>query len=657
MSRNTDRRGNKKVEHLNKKYLKILAKQYPNERSAATEIINLQSILCLPKATEHFISDVHGEYEQFHHVLKNGSGAVRRKIDEVIGNTLTNAAKRELATLIYYPREKLEIIKQKEEDLEDWFFTTLHRLIQVLKSVSSKYTRSKVRKAIPEGYVYVVEELITEKAEVQNKEAYYNQILQTIVRIGDAEAVIEVLCNLIHRLTIDHLHIVGDIFDRGPGPHYIMDTLCEYHSLDIQWGNHDILWMGAASGNLACIANVLRISVKYGNLEVLEDGYGINILPLATFALDKYKDVDCHCFELDKNSYDSDMHLRIYKAITMIQLKLEGQIIINHPEFEMNGRLLLDKINFETKTITIDGREYRMKDIDFPTVDKNNPYILTKEETEVMERLKQAFYMSEKLQKHIRFLFDKGHLYKIYNGNLLFHGCIPMDEQGEFQKLKINQQEYGGKALYDIIEKYVRRGFFADSSSRIRKIGGDYMWYLWNGPKSPLFGRSKMSTFERLFIDDDKAAEEDKNTYYSKIDDKLVIEKIFNEFGLNMKTSHIINGHVPVIMKKGETPIHCDGKLLQIDGGFSKPYHKKTGIAGYTLVSNSKGMSLVMHENFESADECIKHDIDIVSDTLIIEKFLERKSVGDTDIGSELRENIEDLEELLFAYRTGDASV
>lgn len=644
------------MEHLNKKYLKILAKQYPNERSAATEIINLQSILCLPKATEHFISDVHGEYEQFHHVLKNGSGAVRRKIDEVIGNTLTNSTKRELATLIYYPREKMELIKQKEEDIEDWFFTTLHRLIQVLKSVSSKYTRSKIRKAIPEGYVYVVEELITEKSEIQDKEAYYNQILQTIIRIGDAEAVIEVLCNLIHRLTIDHLHIVGDIYDRGPGPHYIMDTLCEYHSLDIQWGNHDILWMGAASGNLACIANVIRVSVRYGNLEVLEDGYGINLLPLASFALDKYNDVDCSCFELNGCNYDSHMDLRIYKAITMIQLKLEGQIIMNHPEFEMEGRLLLDKIDYDTQTISIDGKDYPMKDTDFPTIDKNHPYELSREEVEVMERLKQAFCKSEKLQKHIRFLFDKGHLYKIYNGNLLFHGCIPMDENGEFQKLKINQHEYGGKALYDMIEKYVRRGFFAEMDSKLWQMGGDYMWYLWNGPKSPLFGRSKMSTFERLFIEDDKVIKEDKNGYYSQMDNKEVIEKIFDEFGLDIKTSHIINGHVPVIMKKGETPIHCDGKLLQIDGGFSKPYHKKTGIAGYTLVSNSKGMNLVMHENFDSAEECIKQDKDIVSDTLVIEKFLERKSVGDTDIGIELRENIEDLEELLFAYRSGDVS-
>ena len=644
------------MEHLNKKYLKILAKQYPDARSAATEIINLQSILCLPKGTEHFISDVHGEYEQFNHVLKNGSGTVRRKIEEVIGNTLTNVSKRELATLIYYPREKMELIKKKEEDIEDWFFITLHRLVQVLKSVSSKYTRSKVRKAIPEGFVYVVEELITEKAEVQNKEAYYNQILQSIIRIGDAEAVIEVLCNLIHRLVIDHLHIVGDIYDRGPGPHIIMDTLCDYHSVDVQWGNHDIVWMGAAAGHLACIANVIRSSAKYGNLDVLEDGYGINLLPLASFALDEYKNVNCNCFQINKKNSESHINMKMYKAITIMQLKLEGQIIKQHPEFEMDNRLLLEQIDYKAKTVKVDGSIYPMKDTEFPTIDPENPYALTQKEQEVMERLQQAFLMSEKLQKHVQFLFAKGHLYKVYNGNLLFHGCIPMDKNGEFLKLIINHREYSGKALYDILEKYVRRGYFSSKDTKQWKLGGDYMWYLWNGPKSPLFGRSKMTTFERLFIEDEEASKEEKNSYYNKIDDKEIMKKIFVEFGLNMDTSHIINGHVPVIIKKGETPIHCDGKVLQIDGGFSKAYHKKTGIAGYTLVSNSKGMRLVMHEKFDSAEASIQQETDIVSDTLVVENFLTRKSVGDTDIGSELRENIEDLEELLYAYRSGDVT-
>lgn len=644
------------MEHLNKKYLKILAKQYPDARSAATEIINLQSILCLPKGTEHFISDVHGEYEQFNHVLKNGSGTVRRKIEEVIGNTLTNVSKRELATLIYYPREKMELIKKKEEDIEDWFFITLHRLVQVLKSVSSKYTRSKVRKAIPEGFVYVVEELITEKAEVQNKEAYYNQILQSIIRIGDAEAVIEVLCNLIHRLVIDHLHIVGDIYDRGPGPHIIMDTLCDYHSVDVQWGNHDIVWMGAAAGHLACIANVIRSSAKYGNLDVLEDGYGINLLPLASFALDEYKNVNCNCFQINKKNSESHINMKMYKAITIMQLKLEGQIIKQHPEFEMDDRLLLEQIDYKAKTVKVDGSIYPMKDTEFPTIDPENPYALTQKEQEVMERLQQAFLMSEKLQKHVQFLFAKGHLYKVYNGNLLFHGCIPMDKNGEFLKLIINHREYSGKALYDILEKYVRRGYFSSKDTKQWKLGGDYMWYLWNGPKSPLFGRSKMTTFERLFIEEEEASKEEKNSYYNKIDDKEIMKKIFVEFGLNMDTSHIINGHVPVIIKKGETPIHCDGKVLQIDGGFSKAYHKKTGIAGYTLVSNSKGMRLVMHEKFDSAEASIQQETDIVSDTLVVENFLTRKSVGDTDIGSELRENIEDLEELLYAYRSGDVT-
>lgn len=642
------------MEHLTAKYLRILAKQYPNQRSAATEIINLQSILCLPKGTEHFISDVHGEYEQFHHVLKNGSGSVRRKIEEVIGNTLTNASKRELATLIYYPREKMELIKKKEEDINDWFFITLHRLVQVLKSVSSKYTRSKVRKAIPEGYVYVVEELITEKAEIQNKEAYYNEILQTIIRIGDAESVIEVLCNLIQRLVIDHLHIVGDIYDRGPGPHIIMDTLCDYHSVDIQWGNHDIVWMGAASGHLACIANVIRSSAKYGNLDVLEDGYGINLLPLASFAIKEYSKVNCDRFKITKKCNENDFNMKMYKAITIIQLKLEGQIIRRHPEFEMDDRLLLDKIDFEKKMVEIDGKCYPMLDTEFPTVQLDDPYALTKEEAEVMERLKLGFLTSEKMQKHARFLFAKGHLYKVYNGNLLFHGCVPMDEHGKFLKVTVGEQEYSGKALYEILEKSVRRGYFSPVGSEPWKIGGDYMWYLWCGPKSPLFGRSKMTTFERLFLEDKAVSKEEKNAYYSKIDDREVMEKIFTEFGLDIGTSHIINGHVPVIIKKGETPIHCGGKVLQIDGGFSKAYHEKTGIAGYTLVSNSRGMRLVTHEKFDSAETSIQKETDIVSDTLIVENFMYRKNVGDTDIGSELRENIQELEELLQAYRDGD---
>ena len=642
------------MEHLTTKYLKILAKQYPNQRSAATEIINLQSILCLPKGTEHFISDIHGEYEQFHHVLKNGSGSVRRKIEEVIGNTLINASKRELATLIYYPREKMELIKKKEEDINDWYFITLHRLIHILKSVSSKYTRSKVRAAIPEGYVYVVEELITEKEEVQNKEAYYNEILQTIIRIGDAEAIIEVLCNLIQRFVIDHLHIVGDIYDRGSGPHIILDTLCEYHSVDIQWGNHDVVWMGAAGGHLACIANVIRSSAKYGNLDVLEDGYGINLLPLASFAMKEYKNVNCDCFKLAKESYENEFNMKMYKAITMIQLKLEGQIIKEHPEFEMDNRLLLDKIDFEKKTVLIDGNVYPMKDIDFPTVNPADPYALTEEETEVMERIRQGFIMSEKLQKHVQFLYANGNLYKIYNGNLLFHGCVPMDSDGNFLKVMIGGKKYCGKALYEILERTIRRGHMSEIGSASWRLGGDYIWYLWNGPKSPLFGRDKMTTFERIFIEDEAAIQEEKNTYYNRIDDPVIMEKIFREFGLNMETSHIINGHVPVIIKKGETPIHCDGRVLQIDGGFSKAYHKKTGIAGYTLVSNSRGMRLVTHEKFDTAEISIQKETDIVSDTLIVENFFERKSVGDTDKGDEFRETIQDLEELLFAYRNGD---
>lgn len=647
------------MDELEQRYLKSLAKQYPTIASASTEIINLQAILSLPKGTEHFMTDIHGEYEQFNHVLKNGSGSVRRKIDEEFGNTLSNKDKKSLATLIYYPAEKLDIILREEDEsgIEDWYKITLHRLVQITKGVSSKYTRSKVRKALPEDFAYVIEELITEKKEIQDKEAYYNEIIHTIIRIGRAPEFITALCQLIQRLVIDHLHIVGDIYDRGPGPHIILDTLCHYHSVDVQWGNHDIVWMGAASGHLACIANVIRMAARYGNLDTLEEGYGINLIPLATFAMEVYKDVDCSAFAIKYNTeYDTkdlSLDMKMHKAIAMLQFKLEGQLIMRRPEFGMQKRLLLERIDYEKKTVTIGGQLYHMKDTDFPTINKERPYELTKGEEQLMERLRQAFVKCEKLQKHVRFLFSKGSLYKVYNSNLLYHGCMPMDEEGNFHKVNVYGEEYSGKALYDVLEHYARKGYYAHNNLQEKLKGQDIIWYIWAGPKSPVFGKDKMATFERYFVEENEAHIETKNSYYRLLDNEEVINKILTEFGLDISKSHIVNGHVPVELKKGETPIKCGGKLLIIDGGFSKAYQDKTGIAGYTLVANSYGMRLVAHEPFESTESAIKNESDIFSDSIILETSTMRQKITDTDIGAELRESIHQLEVLLQAYRDG----
>lgn len=644
------------MDDMELRYLKSLSKQYPNIASASTEIINLQAILNLPKGTEHFMTDVHGEYEQFNHVLKNGSGSVRRKIDEEFGNTLSSKDKKSLATLIYYPKEKLEIVMQEEENIEDWYKITLYRLVQITKHVSSKYTRSKVRKALPKDFAYIIEELITEKAEVQDKEGYYNEIVHTIIRIGRAPDFIVALSKLIQRLVIDHLHIVGDIYDRGPGPHIILHTLRHYHSVDVQWGNHDIVWMGAAAGSLACIANVVRMSARYGNLDTLEEGYGINLIPLATFALEQYKNTSeafAIKYNTDYNTKDLGMDMKMHKAMAVIQFKLEGQIIKRRPEFMMEDRMLLDKINFEKGTVMVEGREYKMRDMDFPTIDPANPYELTPEETEVMERLRQAFTRCDKLQKDVRFLFSKGGLYKVYNSNLLYHGCVPLDEEGNFLKVNVFGKEYSGKALYDILDTYARRGYYASRESGDKAKGEDILWYIWTGPNSPVFGKDKMTTFERYFIEDKETHVETKNAYYRLYDNEEIVDKILREFGLDTTKSHIVNGHVPVERKKGESPIKCNGKLLVIDGGFSKAYQHKTGIAGYTLVANSYGMRLVSHEPFESTEAAIRKESDIFSDSIVVETALRRQCVADTDIGVELKESIHQLEELLDAYREG----
>lgn len=644
------------VNELEKKYLVSLAGQYPTIASAATEIINLQAILNLPKGTEHFLTDIHGECEQFNHVLKNGSGSVRRKIDEEFGNTLSSRDKKSLATLIYYPEEKLDIVMKEEENIEDWYKITLHRLVQITKRVASKYTRSKVRKALPKDFAYVIEELITEKEEVQDKEAYYNEIIHTIIRIGRAPQFITALSRLIQHMVIDHLHILGDIYDRGPGPHVVMDTLCKYHSVDVQWGNHDVVWMGAASGHLACIATVIRIAARYGNLDTIEDGYGINLIPLATFALETYQNTDCSAFAIkfntDYNTKDLSLDMKMHKAIAILQFKLEGQIIMRHAEFNMDNRLLLDKIDYEKKTVTVDGIAYALKDADFPTVNPLSPYELTREEEAVMERLQQAFLHCEKLQRHVRFLFSNGGLYKVYNKNLLYHGCVPLNEDGSFAEVNIGGRKYSGRALYDVLENYARVGYYGAGGSE-KKNGQDILWYIWNGAGSPVYGRDKMATFERYLIEDKSAHAEKKNSYYNLLNREEVIERILEEFGLFSKTSHIINGHVPVEQKNGESPIKCGGRLLIIDGGFSRAFQKQTGIAGYTLVCNSRGMRLVSHEHFESAEAAVRKESDIFSDSYDVELFPVRKRVADTDIGVKIRESIDDLEKLLRAYREG----
>lgn len=641
---------------LEEKYLEGLSELFPSIAAASTEIINLQAIVNLPKGTEHFLTDIHGEYEAFAHVLKNGSGSVKRKVDDVFANTMSSRDKQTLATLIYYPREKMERIREEEQNMDDWYKIMLYRLIEVAKRSASKYTRSKVRKALPKDFAYVIEELITEKSGMTDKESYYNSIISTIIQIGRAEEFIVALCELIQRLVVDHLHIVGDIYDRGPGPHLIMDKLMEYHSVDIQWGNHDILWMGAAAGQKCCIANVIRICARYGNLDILEDGYGINLLPLATFAWKQYAKDPCECFLLKGQDnckpQERELNMKMHKAISVIQFKVEGQAAELYPEFGFQRRNFLDKINYEEGTITIGGKIYQLLDDYFPTIDPKNPYQLSAEEEEIMNRLVKAFQSCEKLQRHMRFLLNKGSLYKIYNSNLLYHGCVPLNDDGSLRKVKIYGKSYQGRTLYDVMESYVRKGFFAVDPDE-KKKGRDLMWYIWQGANSPLFGKDKMATFERYFLAEKELWKEKKNAYYLLLEDENVMNGILDEFGLDREISHIINGHVPVKTKNGENPVKCGGKVLVIDGGFSKAYQKETGIAGYTLIYNSYGLILAAHDPFESTEAAIEKERDIHSDSVIVKRTLERKTVGDTDVGKVLKERIADLEALLDAYRSG----
>ena len=645
---------------LNKEqFLKVLNKQYPNIEKVSEEIINLQAILNLPKGTELFLSDIHGEYGSFSHILNNGSGIIRSKIETIFKNQITEQERRALATLIYYPEEKLNIVKSQVQDLNEWYSIALYRLTEVAVEVSSKYTRSKVRKAMPKNFDYIIDELLHLQGAGPDKEQYYKQIINTIIELDRADEFIVAISNLIKRMAIDHLHVVGDIFDRGSEAKKVVNTLMDFHSLDIEWGNHDILWMGAAFGNEACIANVVRICSRYDNTDTLEEGYGINIRPLATFAVETYKDDPCSTFKpkvFDYKRYlkrDEATIAKIHKAISVIQFKVEGEFIKRHPEYNMQDRLLLEHIDYNKGTVKINGKEYELNDKSFPTIDPKDPYKLTEEEREIIHRLKESFKNSETLQKHISFIYSKGSLYKCFNSNLLFHGCIPMDENGEFSEIDIYGHKLSGKAYLDYIEGLVSKAYLEKDNYKKDRNALDIMWYLWCGAKSPLFGKEKAATFERYFLIEDEVRKEKKNPYYNLVQQEETCDKIFKEFGLDESTSHIINGHIPVKEKDGESPIKANGKLLVIDGGFAKSYRKETGRAGYTLTYNSYGLILAANDPFDSKMKAIREELDIKYDIMVNAKATERKRVADTDIGKDIQKDIDGLKVLLAAYRSG----
>ena len=642
----------------NIKYLKLLSKQYPSISKASAEIINLEAILNLPKGTEHFLTDVHGEYEPFVHVLRNGSGVIKRKIEELFANNLRESEKKMLATLVYYPEQKLELISKEETDIDDFYRINMYRLIELCRYTSSKYTRSKVRKFLPEEFRYIMEELLHPDNSSDHKQEYYHSIIETIIDIDRAKEFIIAISKVIQKLVVDRLHILGDIYDRGPRPDIIMDTLMDHHSVDIQWGNHDVLWMGAAAGQPVNIANALRICARYANLDIAEDFYGINLLPLATFAMEVYKDDPCKEFipkvgDQDVSKSEKSLIAKMHKAISIIQFKLEGEVIKRRPEFEMNHRLLLEKINYEDGTINLKGITYKLKDVNFPTIDPKDPYKLTKSEEVVVEKLVSSFKGSEKLQKHVSFLFSKGSIYLKANSNLLFHGCIPLNADGSFMSMKLQNKEYKGKELMDKMEVLAREGYFFAENTYQKQYGMDIMWYLWTGKCSSLFGKDDMTTFERYFIAEKEAHKENKNPYYLLREDDEMCERVYEEFGLDLEESHIINGHVPVESKNGESPIKANGRILVIDGGFSKAYQKKTGIAGYTLIYNSYSLQIVSHEPFSSAEEAIVNESDILSTTVVVEHKIKRRRVKDTDAGEKIKEEIKDLKMLLLAYRKG----
>ncbi|MCM1522401.1 MAG: fructose-1,6-bisphosphatase [Muribaculaceae bacterium] len=648
-----------KVE-ADRRILELLAQSFPTVSAAGTEIINLEAILNLPKGTEHFVADLHGEHEAFRHLLKNASGNIKRKVTDLFGTTMRESEIRQLCALIYYPEEKLQVIKSTESDLDDFYSITLHQLVRVCQSVSSKYTRSKVRKALPKEFAYIIEELLHESASDYDKVAYFNRIIETIISTGQAEEFVIALCKVIQTLSIDQLHILGDIYDRGPGAHIIMDTLRQYGRWDIQWGNHDVLWMGAAAGNDCCIANVIRISLRYANLPTLEEGYGINLLPLATFAMETYADDDCKAFiptAVQGETTHSEKTLRImakmHKAISVIQFKLEGAMIEAHPEWKMDGRRLLHKVDYEKGTVEIDGKRYEMTDKSFPTINPASPYELTHEEAHLLKKIRHSFTVSTGLQRDVECLFSHGCMYGVYNSNLLFHASMPLNEDGSLREVELNGKLYKGKELMTRIGLVLRSAFNDDTPESDKAYGRDYFWYLWCGPDSPLFDKDKMTTFERYFVADPEARHEEKGWYYKLRDNEQVCDMILDEFGVEGEQRHIINGHVPVRTGKGESPIRANGKLMVIDGGFAKAYHKTTGIAGYTLIYHSSNFELVEHEPFTSVEEAVSNGTDIVRTTKMVEQTARRVCVRDTDKGRILKGQIDELSELLYAFRHG----
>ena len=683
--------------NTDQRFLHLLSNTYPTVADAASEIINLEAILNLPKGTEHFLADLHGEHEAFIHVLKNASGNIKRKVSEIFGTTIRESEKKELCTLIYYPEQKLELIKAQEEDIDDWYHITIHQLVRVCRDVSSKYTRSKVRKSLPPEFSYIIEELLHERSDDQDKAAYVAVIVDTIITTGRADDFIVAICNVIQRLAIDQLHILGDIYDRGPGAHIILDTLRQYHSWDIQWGNHDMLWMGAAAGNDACICNVLRLSLRYANLATLEEGYGINLVPLATFALEVYGDDPCTEFipkllRDDGHMDEKTLQLiaKMHKAITIMQFKTEAQIFHHHPEWGMEDRCLLEHIDFDRQVCIIDGKEYAMKDCHLPTLlneelrMKSEEFAtasggnesaaaansslftlhssLTEEESALMQKLHHSFRVSEKLRKHIRTILSHGCMYNICNQNLLFHASVPLNDDGTLKEVEILGKKYQGRQLMQYIGQLVRAAFQNDTPDDLKAYAKDYFLYLWCGKDSPLFDKSKMATFERYFLTDRETHHEEKGNYFRLRDSQEVCDRILDAFGVKGQWSmvngqstprHIINGHVPVHAGSGENPIKAGGRLMVIDGGFSEAYHKETGIAGYTLVYHSRGFQLVQHEPFTSTQDAILRGTDIKSTTQIVEMSTHRMLVADTDKGAELRRQISELKDLLYAYRHG----
>ena len=642
------------------RYLRLLARSFPNVATASTEIINLEAILNLPKGTEHFLADLHGEYEAFQHVLRNASGTIKRKVRENFNETLSRNEQKQLCTLIYYPERKLELVKDEitdEGELNDWYFITINRLVRVCRDVSSKYTRSKVNKALPRDFAYIIQELLHESSSDKNKQAYVDVIVHTIVSTGRADDFIVALGYLIQQLTIDRLHILGDVFDRGPSPHKIMDILVDYHNFDIQWGNHDILWMGAAAGNDCCIANIVRIALRYGNQAVLEDGYGINLLPLATFAIEHYGDDPCESFVTRGSNIDDNRQkslvAQMHKAITIIQFKLEAQAIERRPEFEMDDRRLLHRINFADGTIELNGNRYPLTDTLMPTVDPNDPYRLTPDEQTLVEKLHFSFVESEKLRKHMDCLFSNGSVYTIVNGNLLYHASIPLNEDGTLKLVNIEGEHFSGRDLLDKAEALIREAYYGGDDPDHQAFALDYVWYMWCGKDSPTFDKDKMATFERYFVADKETHKEIKGHYYTLRDDPDVCDGILDAFGVTGEFRHIINGHVPVRTIKGENPIKAGGKLMVIDGGFSKAYQPETGIAGYTLVYHSRGFQLVQHEPFTSITRAVEEGQDIKSTVQLVAMTDRRMMVKDSDRGRDLESQIADLENLLTAFRTG----